>query len=90
MTDTDCQYCSPGATTPTYHQGERIVVWECDTCGEPVLAPAVHAATPADAGEEAYALGVARGLFGPAAAFFEASHPTPAGHWHRHIAVPTE
>lgn len=82
----DCQLCAAPDTTPVYHHGERVRVYECDTCGDPVVVLAAHTVDPS-LDTEAYALGVARGLFGPDAAFREAGHGMPAAHWAAHVDV---
>lgn len=83
-----CQLCQ-NAEEPVsvvYHAGERVRVYECDTCGAPLVVASDHTADPGTDTEQ-YALGVARGLFGPAVAFREAGHGMPAGHWAAHVDV---
>lgn len=79
----DCQLCRPPETF-TYHDGERVRVVECDTCGEPLTILTAHDPDPT-VDTEQYALGVVRGLFGPAVAFREAGHGMPAAHWSAHV-----
>jgi predicted nucleic acid-binding Zn ribbon protein len=85
----ECQLCAVEATTPIYHDGERCIVYECDTCATPMLTLREHTADP-ETTTEAYCMGIVRGLFGSGAAFADADHGTPESHWNYHIAVPTE
>lgn len=83
---TNCQLCldRTDITTVVYHDGERVTAYECDTCGDPVVVLDHHERDPT-LETQAYALGVARGLFGPSVAFRECHHGMPAGHWAAHV-----
>lgn len=81
----ECDLCGPEKRTPWYYDGEEVRVLECDSCGVPMVVSVWHKDEPPNVETAAYALGIARGLFGPQASFRESGPNSTFEHWHRHI-----